>query len=76
MNTAILTPAPTTKPRTTSTPDRKVLFGTAAFLIAVTAVGLALGAGGDTAGALPTGATVPSADAGSHVTPDHIVQPR
>ncbi len=57
-------------------PDRKIFFGTAALLIAVTAVGVALTAGGAIAEAPTTGAAVPAAGAGSHLTPDHIGQPR
>jgi hypothetical protein len=76
MNASTLAAAPTTEPGTIRTRDRKIFLGTAALLIAVAAVGLVLGAGGGTAEAPTTGAVVPATDAGSHVTPDHIVQPR
>ncbi|HEY0814565.1 MAG TPA: hypothetical protein VGE11_14900 [Pseudonocardia sp.] len=68
-STPTSTARPAVAPAATRTPDRKIFFGTTAVLLTMTAVGLAMGLGGGTADAPTTGTT-------SHVTPDHILQPR
>ena len=86
MNATTLTLSPTAQPVaepvrgpfTTRGQNRKISFGAAAILLAVTAAGLALGLGGGIADVPAGHAPVPTAGAATadHVTPDHIVHPR